>query len=209
MGTTRTSISSTNDIYILIFSLVLLLFFCYIYIVQLLICSLVLFSFFWYIYLCYQSYHHWRHEGWHRIDQSHTSHNAPIPYPTMHHFVTEMCTCVHISVTKWCIVGYLSGALCNLRYAFMTFLLQCTVQPFHNIVNFLQNGDDIHTIARKWGWAVGWCSAGSKSELRFFYVSVYWAVCNMLYGRAHHFPLPNGPGQVKLPVGLVDLSNYF
>ena len=33
------------------------------------------------------------------------------PYPTMHHFVTEMCTCVNISVTKWCIVGYLSNAL--------------------------------------------------------------------------------------------------
>ena len=25
----------------------------------------------------------------------------------MHHCVSEMCTCVHISVTKWCIVGYL------------------------------------------------------------------------------------------------------
>ena len=24
----------------------------------------------------------------------------------MHHFVTEMCTCVHISVTKWCIMGH-------------------------------------------------------------------------------------------------------
>ena len=32
-------------------------------------------------------------------------------YPTMHHFVTEMCTSVHISVTKWCIVGYGTGAL--------------------------------------------------------------------------------------------------
>ena len=29
------------------------------------------------------------------INQSHKSHNAPVPYPTMHHFVTEMCTCVH------------------------------------------------------------------------------------------------------------------
>ena len=29
------------------------------------------------------------------IDQNHKSHNAPVPYPTMHHFVTEMCTCVH------------------------------------------------------------------------------------------------------------------
>ena len=38
-------------------------------------------------------------------------HVAQIPqcirkHPTMHHFVTKMCTCVHISVTKWCIVGY-------------------------------------------------------------------------------------------------------
>ena len=32
----------------------------------------------------------------------------------MHRFVTEMCTFVHISVTKWCIVGYLSDALWDL-----------------------------------------------------------------------------------------------
>ena len=37
---------------------------------------------------------------------SHKSHNASDIYPTMHYFVTEMCTYVHISVTKWCIVGY-------------------------------------------------------------------------------------------------------
>ena len=45
------------------------------------------------------------------IDLLHKSHNAPVPYPTMHHFVTEICTCVHISVAKWCIVGNLSNAL--------------------------------------------------------------------------------------------------
>ena len=38
-------------------------------------------------------------------------HKAPVPYPTIHHFVTEMCTHVHISVTKWCIEGYLPNAL--------------------------------------------------------------------------------------------------
>ena len=32
---------------------------------------------------------------------------APVPYLTMHRFVTDMCTCAHISVTKWCIVGHL------------------------------------------------------------------------------------------------------
>ena len=26
------------------------------------------------------------------IDVLHKSHNAPVPYPTMHHLVTEMCT---------------------------------------------------------------------------------------------------------------------
>ena len=40
------------------------------------------------------------------IDLFHKTHNAPVPYPTAHHFVTEMCTCVHISVTKCCVVGY-------------------------------------------------------------------------------------------------------
>ena len=47
-------------------------------------------------------------------DLVHKSHNAPIPYPTMHHFVSEMCTCVHISVTKLCIVGYWSNVLWDL-----------------------------------------------------------------------------------------------
>ena len=41
------------------------------------------------------------------INLLHKSHTAPVPYPTMHHFVT---ICVHIFVTKWCIVEYLSDA---------------------------------------------------------------------------------------------------
>ena len=36
----------------------------------------------------------------------HKFHNAPVLYPTMHHFVTEMCTRVQSYLTKWCIVGY-------------------------------------------------------------------------------------------------------
>ena len=38
------------------------------------------------------------------IDQSYKSQHALDTYPTMHHYVTEMCTHVHISVTKLCIV---------------------------------------------------------------------------------------------------------
>ena len=41
------------------------------------------------------------------------SHNAPVPYPTMHHLVTEMCTrarfcykMVHCGIFVWCIVGF-------------------------------------------------------------------------------------------------------
>ena len=48
------------------------------------------------------------------IDLLHNPHNTPVPCPTMQHFVTEMCTCVHISVTKCWIVGYVSDALWDL-----------------------------------------------------------------------------------------------
>ena len=48
-------------------------------------------------------------------ESSHKSHNVLDRNPTMHQFVTEMCTHVHISVTKWCIVGYGShnAPVCN------------------------------------------------------------------------------------------------
>ena len=51
---------------------------------------------------------------WSVIDPSHKSHNALDIYPTMYHFVTEMCTIVCIFVTKWCTVGYGTGALWDL-----------------------------------------------------------------------------------------------
>ena len=54
------------------------------------------------ILIPYQTYHQ---------HQRHQSYNALDLHATMHHFVTEMCTCVHISVTKWCIVWYRSNAL--------------------------------------------------------------------------------------------------
>ena len=48
------------------------------------------------------------------IDPSHKFHNASDKYPKMHHFVTVMWTHVHISVTKWCIMGYGTDALWGL-----------------------------------------------------------------------------------------------
>ena len=37
------------------------------------------------------------------------------PYPTVHHFVTGMCTCVHIYVLEWCILVYAADALWDIR----------------------------------------------------------------------------------------------
>ena len=48
------------------------------------------------------------------IEWSHKPHSAPIPYPTMYHFLTEMCTPAHISFAKGCTVGYLTIALWDL-----------------------------------------------------------------------------------------------
>ena len=64
--------------------------------------------------------HHFAHifygyfSGIGTINTSHKSQPASDKYPTMHHFVTEMCTHVHISVTNWCILGYSTGALWDL-----------------------------------------------------------------------------------------------
>ena len=41
------------------------------------------------------------------MDQFHKSHNAPVPYPTMHHSEQK---CAHFC-SEWCIVGYGTGAL--------------------------------------------------------------------------------------------------
>ena len=41
----------------------------------------------------------------------------------MHHFVTEMCTHVHISGIKWCIVRYGTGALWDLWISLIIFFM--------------------------------------------------------------------------------------
>ena len=80
------------------------------------------------------------------IDPSHKSHSASDKYPTMHHFVKQMCTHLHISVTKWCIVGYGTDALwdiwdwsiakphtCQGRYGNCSYTEEC---------NFIITGSD-------------------------------------------------------------------
>ena len=51
------------------------------------------------------------------IDPFHKSYTTVDKYPTVHHFVSEISTRMHISVTKWCIVGdgtRVSCDLCNM-----------------------------------------------------------------------------------------------
>ena len=55
----------------------------------------------------------WGHILWAGNDR-HKSHNASNKYPTMHHFLIEMCTHMHISATKWCIVTHGTGVMWDL-----------------------------------------------------------------------------------------------
>ena len=40
------------------------------------------------------------------IDLLHTPRNAPVPYPTMHQFLTEMCKIVNCGFFLWRTVGF-------------------------------------------------------------------------------------------------------
>ena len=57
------------------------------------------------------------------LDLLHKSQNAPVPCPTMHHFVTEMCThahfcykMVHGGIFVWCIVGFVRWTHCHCHH---------------------------------------------------------------------------------------------
>ena len=67
-----------------------------------------------YMYICKYTYIHIHIYIW-SISSTHKSHNTADTYLSMQHFVTEMCTHVHISVTKWCIAGYGIGAFGDLQ----------------------------------------------------------------------------------------------
>ena len=71
------------------------------------------------------------------IDPSHKSQNASVPYPTMHHFVTEICTFLLQNGALWdiclmhcgiCEMDLFSGmTLVWQRYYSMTIILPCLV----------------------------------------------------------------------------------
>ena len=58
---------------------------------------------------------HILYHGFHPIDPSHKSHNASDKYPTMHHFVTEMCTHAHFCYKMLhCGIRHSTGAFWDL-----------------------------------------------------------------------------------------------
>ena len=70
------------------------------------------------------------------IDLIHKSHNAQVRHPTMHHFVTEMCTCMHFSVAKCCIVRHLSNALWDI------YLMHCGICEM-GLLRFVSTGTEV------------------------------------------------------------------
>ena len=71
------------------------------------------------------------------IEQFHKFHNALHKYPTMQHFITEMCTHVHISITKWCIVGYGTKSLWDMGLSHCGIWDWCIVRLWIRFIAFL------------------------------------------------------------------------
>ena len=69
------------------------------------------------------------------------SHNAPLPYPTMHHFVTGMCTRVHVSVIKMCGNCLVHCEICEMSLFFVHWAAHRTntpkIQMLPNIASIL------------------------------------------------------------------------
>ena len=112
-----------------------------------------------------------------KIDLLHKSHNAAVPYPTMYHFVTEVCTCIHIPLqngalwdmpdTFWDLWDASIGLACNVKYNWMpdmpniksfqfpsTFLeilhcgLSSTITKIHTLYY-------CRAISKLWDWVLG------------------------------------------------------
>ena len=76
------------------------------------------------------------------IDLLRESSSAPVPYPTVHHFITQMCTCVLISGTKivlWCI-SLMHGGICEMSIS----SLNC-LEPFF-IIDLIISGYCMYTL---------------------------------------------------------------
>ena len=66
----------------------------------------------------------------HAIDQSHKSHNAPVPYPMMLHSEQK---CAHFC-SEWYIMGYGTGALWDARIRSMVKCHRSDHEGLHDMV---------------------------------------------------------------------------
>ena len=118
---------------------------------------------------CFMKVHKWY--------QSHKSHNAPVPYPTIHHFGTEMC----ILMFQWCIVGYGTGALWDLWdwSIWMSSLCLLLLLFTLNMLNYFNS------------LAPGKCGNNFKIViLNLFHELISWAFpVKLLLGECHRTPL--------------------
>ena len=81
------------------------------------------------------------------IDLLRESHSAPVIYPTVHHFVTEMCTCVFISGTKialWCI-SLVHDRICEMSASYLNWWTWSSPRAlFHS--RLIISGYCMHTL---------------------------------------------------------------
>ena len=97
----------------------------------------------------------------------------PVPYPIMHHFITEMCTSVHISVTKWCIVGYLSNELWDLWDGLIVFCYNVWYPNCSIYGSFMAHNNQQWTTSWKASWKE-WPKRPAQSKVIFVIVYIFW-----------------------------------
>ena len=124
------------------------------------------------------------------INPSHKYPKATGKYPTMHHFVTEMCTCVHISVTKWCIVGYETGALWDLHNRSISNVKTQNAELWlwHSLWNCTQvNATELHWWEVNIGSGNGLVLSGNKLLLKPMLIQVYVSIwCKWVDAYGHN-----------------------
>ena len=94
----------------------------------------------------------------------------------MHHFVTEMCTHVHISVTKWCIVGYRTGAFARLVY-----WLNASDVTLNNMGKSVTTSHNEHKMGQPCTQATGLDSWASRVKCPARFVSHLHEICIYMY----------------------------
>ena len=109
----------------------------------------------------------------------HKSHNVPVSYPTMYHFVTEMCTCVHIYVKKRFIMGYpnvqcIVEFICRYWLRHRTLWRHTLPHPYRGAMGFLL-GVLSHSLPGRMSYGVSAISFFEKIDcLKLFCVRWYW-----------------------------------